>query len=116
MGVDWMQKRVSSQATRVACRIVWPAIATAGVAELGIVDAKLRVVEQIESSARNSRLLPSVFLKCLRTVVKVQATEVVHEIPPRIAESQSLGSHKGGRIVNVGPILCGLLLLFQAST
>jgi hypothetical protein len=52
MGIDRMQKRVPRQATLITGRIVWPAVATdgvaAGIAEVGIVNAKLCMVEQIE--------------------------------------------------------------------
>jgi hypothetical protein len=47
-----MQKGTSSQATRVPGRIVWSTVTAygvaAGIAEVGIVDAKLCMVEQIE--------------------------------------------------------------------
>jgi hypothetical protein len=47
-----VQERVPGQATRGSRRIVWSSEATyriaAGVAEVGIVDAKRRVVQQVE--------------------------------------------------------------------
>src|SRR5580704_4105809 len=98
-----MQKRTSRQATGIPGGIVWPTITTnrvaAGIAEVGIVDAKLRVVEKVEGLDAEFKVAAFGYFEVLqRCHIKVQATGIVHEIAPCVPESKPHGSHKSGGI------------------
>src|SRR5580704_8441572 len=94
-----MQKRVSSQTTCVPSGIIWAAVAThgvaPGVAEVGIINAELRVIEKVEDLGAKFKIAGfGYFEVLLGCYIKVQATGVVHVIAPRISEGKSHGSHK----------------------
>jgi len=98
-----MQERVPGQATCVPGGIVLPTVATygvaAGVAEVGVVDAKLGMVEQIEGLDAKLKVAPFGYFEVLqRRYIKVQASRVVHKVPSRIPEGESLRSDKGDGI------------------
>src|ERR1700733_8563990 len=94
-----MQKRISSQATRIPRGIVWSTVTTervaAGISEVGIVDAKLCVVEKVEGLDAKFKVAAFGYFEVLqRCHIKVQATGIVHEIATCVPKGKPLGSHK----------------------
>src|ERR1700691_325898 len=98
-----MQKGAPSQATRVPGGVIWSTVTTygvaAGIAEIGIVDSKLCMVEQIEGLNAKFKIAAFGYFEVLqRCHIKVQTTGIVHEIAPRVSEGESHGGDKGGGI------------------
>jgi len=109
MGIDWMKKRVSCQAvdssTSGSGEIdIGPAVATnqvvariAGVR--GVVDSKLRVVENVECfSAELEVPLPEDLEMLQERNVEIETAWIAQEIPAGIPERQTARSREGPRI------------------
>ena len=94
-----MEEGISSQTTRIPGGIIWPSVTTyrvaAGIAEVGIVDAKLCMVEQIEGFGAKFEVAAFAYFELLQHGhIKVQVSPT--------------GATKAAGLPRVGPILSGL--------